>query len=489
MEVWKTSAMRSWLLAGGAVAGALMLSSCGNDDSASPAPPPPNKAPAFTSAATANVVENSSDFTYTAAATDPEGSALTYTISGGADAAAFVLSGATLKFVAAPNYDLPADANADNVYEVQLQVSDGQAQTSLDLRVTVSNSPEGIRLTRVATGFVDPVAIVPVPGSTMLLVAERGGNIYTLDPANGKKTLFLALSIETEGDGGLQAIAVSPNYVSDGRFFAVFSGLEGRVFVAACRQQGPFFPPSCNASGHVVGSEAREATNNDAASMAYGPDGKLYVVTSDGGGSRDPAGTAQSDTSILGKLLRVENKPDPYAGAGLNYFLTTKIAKGFRNPRGASFIGGLLLVADRGETGTEEINLVSTSSPGNYGWPAKEGTTLSNPPAPEGAIDPVIEYTRPEGGGVVGGYVYRGSVASLRDQYVFADKSGIVFSVPRSKIVAGITLREAALERRTADFAPDQGTLGHPALFGEDLQGELYVVDAGGDVFRVRQAD
>ncbi|RSV15800.1 MULTISPECIES: PQQ-dependent sugar dehydrogenase [Sphingomonas] len=489
MEVWKTSAMRSWLLAGGAVAGALMLSSCGIDDSASPAPPPPNKAPAFTSAATANVVENSSDFTYTAAATDSEGSALTFTISGGADAAAFVLSGATLKFVAAPNYDLPADANADNVYEVQLQVSDGQARTTLDLRVSVTNSKEGIALTRVATGFVDPVAIVPVPGSTSLFVAERGGAIYTLDPATGQKTLFLTLSVDTEGERGLQAIAVSPNYASDGRFYAVFSGWEGRVLITACRRQGTFLSPSCGEAVLSVAAEVHEPTNNYAASMVFGPDGKLYVVTSDGGGSRDPAGTAQSDTSILGKLLRVDNNPDPYAGASPKYYVATRIAKGFRNPRGASFTSGLLLVADRGETGKEEINLVSTANAGNYGWPAKEGTSVVLPPAPKDAIDPAIEYTRPEGGGVVGGYVYRGSVASLRDQYVFADKSGIVFSVPRSKIVAGITLGAAALERRTADFAPDQGTLGHPALFGEDLQGELYVVDAGGDVFRVRQAD
>ena len=39
-----------------------------------------------------------------------------------------------------------------------------------------------------------------------------------------------------------------------------------------------------------------------------------------------------------------------------------------------------------------------------------------------------VFFPRRRGGGVVGGYVYRGSVASLRDQYVFADKSGLVFS-------------------------------------------------------------
>jgi glucose/arabinose dehydrogenase len=488
MKIKMTSALRSFLLVGGAVTSTFFLSSCGGDDSSSPTPTPSNKAPTFTSTTTASTVENKADFAYTAAATDPEGSALTFSVSGGADAAAFAFSGTTLKFVSPPNFDLPDDANADNVYEVQLQVSDGQARTTLDLRVSVTNSKEGIALTRVATGFVDPVAIVPVPGSTSLFVAERGGAIYTLDPATGQKTLFYALTLETEGERGLQAIAVSPNYVSDGRFYAVFGGWEGRVFIRACRRQGQFLSPSCGEAVLSVAAEVHEATNNYAASMATGPDGKLYVVTSDGGGSRDPAGTAQSDASILGKLLRVDNNPDPYAGVVPMYYVATRIAKGFRNPRGASFTSGLLLVADRGETGKEEINLVSTSDAGNYGWPAKEGTSVVLPPAPKDAIDPVIEYTRPEGGGVVGGFVYRGSAAPLRDQYVFADKSGIVFSVPRSKIVAGVTLGAAALERRTADFAPDQGTLDHPAFFGEDLQGELYVVDADGDVFRVGSA-
>jgi hypothetical protein len=76
---------------------------------------------AFTSLAAASLAENFSGAFYTAAANDPEGGALTYSIAGGADAAAFVMSGNQLSFIASPNYDLPGNADGNNVYLVQLR--------------------------------------------------------------------------------------------------------------------------------------------------------------------------------------------------------------------------------------------------------------------------------------------------------------------------------------------------------------------------------
>jgi glucose/arabinose dehydrogenase len=461
---------------------ALALASCGGEDAS--APPTANQAPVFTSLAAASLAENSSGAFYTAAANDPEGGALTYSIAGGADATAFAMSGNQLSFIAAPNYDLPGDTDGNNVYLVQLRASDGQAASTLDLQVTVTNSKEGISVRRVASGFNDPIAISSIPGDTRLFIAERGGSIFTLDPATGERTLFYSFNVSQEGDRGLRALAVSPNYVSDGRFFVLSTTSSGQVYINPCRRRGTFLTPSCFEDS-AVAFEAHDRTDGYGTFMGYAPDGKLYVVTADAGGSRDPSGSAQNDASILGKLLRVDNNADPYAGASARFYQATTLAKGFHNPRGGSFYNGMLLLGDRGESAKDEIDLVSLAAGANYGWPAKEGTSVIASAAQPGLSDPVVEYPRSAGSGVVGGYVYRGQVASLKGQYIFADQNGTIFSSPVAKILAGRTLGPSELERRTADFAPDVGALRNPVAFGEDNAGDMYLLTTDGEVYKV----
>ena len=47
------------------------------------------------------------------------------------------LTGNTLTFNAAPDFEAPADANSDNVYEVTVVVSDGSAKDAKDLSISV----------------------------------------------------------------------------------------------------------------------------------------------------------------------------------------------------------------------------------------------------------------------------------------------------------------------------------------------------------------
>ena len=91
--------------------------------------------------AAVSVAENTTAVT-TVQATDPDlGPALTYSIAGGADAAAFVIdatSGA-LAFVAAPDFELPSDVGGNNVYDVVVRVSDGVAVDTQSIAVTVTD--------------------------------------------------------------------------------------------------------------------------------------------------------------------------------------------------------------------------------------------------------------------------------------------------------------------------------------------------------------
>lgn len=63
---------------------------------------------------------------------------LTYAITGGIDSSLFTLDSATgnLSFVAAPDFENPQDADGDNIYEVQVTVTDGDGNTSAQLLST-----------------------------------------------------------------------------------------------------------------------------------------------------------------------------------------------------------------------------------------------------------------------------------------------------------------------------------------------------------------
>ncbi len=105
-----------------------------------------NTAPVFTSPATVSAAENQL-VAATLGATDADGDALTYAIAGGVDAARFTINASTgvLSFVAAPDFEVPADAGANNVYDVTVSVSDGTAAAvSQALAITVTDVFENI---------------------------------------------------------------------------------------------------------------------------------------------------------------------------------------------------------------------------------------------------------------------------------------------------------------------------------------------------------
>ena len=465
---------------------ALGLAACGGGNGGGGTTPIANHPPTFTSVTTASVTENFAGSFYQAAATDPDNNAITYSISGGSDAARFVLDGDRLRFAAAPNYDLPTDSDEDNVYLVQITASDGQATTTLDLRVTVTNDREGVVVRRIGTGFDRPVGFVSIPGDTRVFVPERGGRIFLFDPTSGTKTLFLTVNVSTVGEGGLAAIAPMADYAKSGQFVVLYTASNGALIAAIGQRSGIFGSPALTSETVLFAGMPAGASATGTAQLAA--DGKLYIATSDAIGATDPALGSQSATSTFGKLYVVERNPDPFAGVSPQYFLTRRIASGLRYPRGTTLLDGRLLLADRGGDSRHEVDLIDPTAGSNFGWPYKEGTVTVRSGAPAGLVDPALEYrfgTGPGmGTGIVGGVVYRGAIASLSGQYVFADRSGAIFATSAAKL-GGTLITASTIERRRADFAPDVGTLSEPTAISADASGTLYIVDAGGDIFRV----
>ncbi|MEM8685443.1 MAG: tandem-95 repeat protein, partial [Pseudomonadota bacterium] len=101
-----------------------------------------DEAPEFSSATEVDAVENDTAAT-TVAAVDPDGATVTYALAGtGADEALFAVDPNTgaVTFLGAPDFETPADANLDGVYEVSVEADDGTSQTITDLQITVTDA-------------------------------------------------------------------------------------------------------------------------------------------------------------------------------------------------------------------------------------------------------------------------------------------------------------------------------------------------------------
>ncbi|MGA1808811.1 MULTISPECIES: PQQ-dependent sugar dehydrogenase [Sphingobium] len=461
-----------------------ILSSCGGEDEGDAATSV-NQPPVFTSANHVSVMENADTSFYKAAATDPDGNILSYSIGGGADGGVFRITAAgDLSFVTPPSFEMPADADRDNVYQVTINVSDGRGSVALPVTVTVTDSKEGIAVHRVATGFSNPVAIAPV-SATAVLVAEKAGTIYLLNPQDGSRTVLARL--DYVGATGVLALAATPTYASDGIFSVMYVTREGRLVITRFlyTAAGVTVPDNFGAlltvpAPHYAGGGW----------LGYDAAGVLWAATGDAGGSGDPDGSAQSSGSQLGKLIRFERNRDPYAGAVVELFLTSTVGQGLHRPNGGSSFNGGIILADRGQDMVEELNVLT---PGagmqNFGWPYKEGSQAVGGTPPAALVDPVLAY--PHTGGsltgqaIVGGAMGPGAVASLRDQYVFGDGSGAIFTVAAALLSSGGPVAADRVERRNTDFAPDRGRIDQPIAITAGPDGTLYILDFDGELFRV----
>lgn len=488
----------------------IALAACGGGGGGA-APPRVNIAPVFTSASATSVPEGTIGVFYTATASDADGDALTFSLAGGVDQALLrITAGGGLSFALPPDFEAPADANGDNVYLVVIAVSDGIATATLSLAVTVTDvASVAYRVRRVASGLASPVFLAPVPdGSGRVFVLELPGRVRLMTPATGAvaATPFLDLTgqLSTDGERGLLGLATAPDFASSGVFYVFVTDPVGTIEVRRYRTLVGDRDRADPASGDAILRVPHPRSNHNGGWLGFGPDNLLYIAIGDGGGAGDPDNNGQDPNTLLGAILRIDPSSDafpndpardyaippgnPFAAGG---GAPEVWAYGLRNPFRASFDAGTgnLLIGDVGQSAIEEINLMRPTDGGaNFGWPIMEGTLPFRGGATTGLTPPVTEYahgtgTR-EGNTVIGGYVYRGPVESLRGLYVFADFiRPNVWTVPVSRLVPGATLPSSEFTVRNTDFAPDVGALTNIASFGVDAAGNLYLLDLDGEIF------
>lgn len=506
--------------AGTALGACLLLAGCGGGGGGTN-PPPADRAPAFSSAGTGAVDEGVASAFYTAVAADPDGTAITFAINGGADAARFAIdatSGA-LRFVAAPDFELPTDANADNVYVLTLQATSGGLSASLPLSVTVRDVTSGFASARVGTGFSQPLFLTgTADGTGDVFVVEKAGRVRRLDPDTGtiSATDFLNISndVSTDSERGLLGFALAPDFSTSRQFYVSVTNLAGDSEIRRYRTLVADPSRADTASKDVILTFAQPFSNHNGGWIDFGADQLLYIGSGDGGGGGDPQENGQNPNTLLGKILRIDVRTDAFpadsardyaipagnsftAGAGAPEIFAT----GLRNPFRASFdvATGDLYVGDVGQNFIEEIDLIGPNEGGlNFGWDDVEGTRNFEGSAQAGFTLPVAEY--PHGSGdragnsVTGGVVYRGPVEGLQGQYVFADfvRSNI-WSVPAATLRANKTNRATTAAGSftvlNTQLAPSTGPFSNISSFGTDDAENLYIVDFNGSIYRIVAAN
>jgi len=351
-----------------------------------------------------------------------------------------------------------------------------------------------VSLEPITSGLEAPVLLTHAgDGSGRIFIVEQRGRIRSVRDGQLLPQPYLDLSgkIEFGGEKGLLGLAFHPRFPETRRFFVNYTTRAGgQLKTIVAEYAASTTDPNLAETGERILLEIDQPfDNHNGGHLAFGHDGFLYVATGDGGAGGDPLGNAQNLGSLLGKILRLNvDSGSPYGIPPDNPFTATPGARpeiwahGLRNPWRFSFdrTTGRLFAGDVGQSVREEVDIIISG--GNYGWNVTEGTACYPPSisscARTGLIEPIADYGRNEGSSVTGGFVYRGRSARhpLSGSYIFGDfGSGTIWRLTEGE--GGQWQREELLQ---SGF--------NISSFGEDEQGELYVVDYSGSVSQLRTA-
>lgn len=300
--------------------------------------------------------------------------------------------------------------------------------------------------------------------------------------------------LSTGGEQGLLGIAFHPKYPDTPYFYVNYTRRpDGATVVSRFTLNPANKNQALENSELILLTIPQDYNNHNGGCIKFNPnDGFLYIGMGDGGSGNDPLNRALDKKSLLGKMLRIDvDKRDAgknYAVPPTNPFVNDNTfspeiwAWGLRNPWRFSFdkVTNDLWIADVGQGKWEEIDFQSASSKGgeNYGWSCFEGheRILPNRCTGVNQTPPVYVYPRNLGVSVTGGFVYRGEMyPRLTGNYLFVDfGTGLFFRTQKVDTGFATALAPIAGSKRNVYSS-----------FGQDNDGEVYVLEIGGSVLRM----
>ena len=220
--------------------------------------------------------------------------------------------------------------------------------------------------------------------------------------------------------------------------------------------------------------------NHNGGMLAFGPDGDLYIGLGDGGSGGDPGNRAQNPAALLGKILRIDvDGARPYAIPPGNPFANGGgrpeiYALGLRNPWRFGFdrADGRLCAGDVGQNQVEEVDVIA----------ARRQLRLADPGGL--ALLPAEGRLRPDRADAAGRPLPARRAGAARSP------AATSIAAPRCRgWSAPISSATSAAARSSGCASASTSVLLDTDLqiasFGEDGDGEVYVVDLGGAVYRI----
>jgi glucose/arabinose dehydrogenase len=353
--------------------------------------------------------------------------------------------------------------------------------------------------------FDRPVAMAyPDDGGNLLFVAEQHAatiQSFPNEQSTRDKKVFLKLPdpIHRGNEEGLLGLAFHPKYKDNKQFFVYYSAADGNHrrsvvsrFKASTEDPRKADPTS---EERVWVSEEDPFENHNGGTIAFGPDGYLYITLGDSGAADDPKTTGQNPKDWFGSILRIDvDHPSPGQAYGIPsdnparrnkrfaHWAPEVYCIGLRNVWKFSFDRktGDLWAGDVGQNLWEMVHLIQNG--GNYGWSIREGfhpfqpQRRQRPDAAAKIQPPIVEYPhaptrdrRDSGLSITGGYVYRGKkLPELVGVYVYGDyESGRIWGLRYED-------KQLVADGELIDIRQSPGL--KIASFGEDAQGELYIL-------------
>ena len=332
----------------------------------------------------------------------------------------------------------------------------------------------------------DTVILLSSPHDSGWFSIEKGGRVFSFDASNPDASVLETVLDITDrvtddtSETGLLGMAFHPLFPSQNTVYLFYTNLvdgeyQSHIVEFSSPDGGNTLDP--DSERHLLTVTGHRNHNHKGGTLAFGPDGYLYLGLGDGGNYAE----SQNPFSLFGSLLRIDvDGGEPYAIPPDNPFANglqgapEVYAYGFRNPWRWSIDPetNLIWLTDVGLSSWEEINIVDPGN--NYGWPILEGPDcrLELNCSTEGLTPPVHAYAHDANGGivVVGGFVYRGeSMPELRDTFIYADGTDRVWA-----------LFFDDLGNPDPELLIDGGLAGSfiRSMF-QDEDGELYLVKGG----------
>lgn len=252
-----------------------------------------------------------------------------------------------------------------------------------------------IRVSVVTDELSQPWAIAFLPDGDML-VTERDGRLRVIrDGVLDPEPITGLPEIRTDGNGGLQDIALHPDFAANGLVYLTYTKPMENGWGAPALAVGRLEAGALNEVRDLVVTKAYEGNSGLNSRIAFGRDGKVYMTT--GGNIED---VAQDPMSLRGKVLRLEDDgsvpaDNPFVNRGYRPEIYTL---GHRNALGLMMHPGTgeMWQHENGPNGGDEVNILVPGA--NYGWPEisfgrqYSGERLTEHPTREGMESPLLVW-------------------------------------------------------------------------------------------------